>query len=251
MSAAIGVSPVGGDTVVRQPAKAGDAEMGSGLEAIGLGLRLGSTQALSDVRFRLCPGETVAVVGPSGSGKSSLLHCLGCIVAPSAGEIRLNDRRVDDLPDRVLSACRRRAFGFVFQFAELLPEIDLASNVALPLRFGQATRRVARARAVDVMERLGIGDLGRRRPSEVSGGQLQRAAVARAIVHEPGFVLADEPTGALDRASGELVLSALFDPAVRGQSSLLIVSHDDAVADRADRIVRIEDGQLLAPSSVM
>src|SRR4051812_33329576 len=176
------------------------------LSGQGLSLNFGRTTALSGVDLAVGASEVVAVMGSSGSGKSTLLHCPAGILRPDAGEVRFAGERIDQLSERERSALRRKDFGFVFQFGELVPELTLAENVALPLRLAGLSRRTAETRGLELLERLEVADVAGKRSSEVSGGQAQRAAVARALVHRPRVVFADEPTGALDTVNGELVL---------------------------------------------
>jgi putative ABC transport system ATP-binding protein len=215
------------------------------IHASDLVLRFGTTEALRGMSITVSRGEVVAVVGPSGSGKSSLLHCLACILPPTSGEVSLNGRRIDRADEATLSRIRLCEFGFVFQFGELIPELSLAENVALPLRFGGMKRSAARREAHVMLDALGIGDLVDRRPAQVSGGQMQRAAIGRAVVHRPSVLFADEPTGALDTETGVRVLDVLLDERVRGNTSIVLVTHDEKVAGRADRIVGMQDGRMV------
>jgi len=219
------------------------------LEGRNLVLRYDSTPALRGADISIVANEAVAILGPSGSGKSSLLHCLSCVIRPTEGEVWFEGSRIDDAADEELSQLRRSAFGFVFQFGELLPELDLAENVALPLRLAGGGRAPSEAAAREVLDRLGIGDLASRRPSQVSGGQLQRAAVARGLVHRPRVLFADEPTGALDSQTSEETLDILFDVEVRDGTALVIVTHDETAAQRADRIIRMQDGHITSHGS--
>jgi putative ABC transport system ATP-binding protein len=219
------------------------------LECVDLSLRLGTTQALDSACLAVRAGEAVAVVGPSGSGKSSLLHCLSGVLRPNGGKVVLDGVRIDDLGDDELSQVRRTSFGFVFQFGELLPELNLLENVTLPLRLSNVKRRSAEPHAQRLLDALGIGDLAKRRPSEVSGGQLQRAAIARSLVHKPRVIFADEPTGALDSVTSGQVLDLLFDADVRAGAALVIVTHDERVGQRADRIVSVVDGTVAEATS--
>lgn len=231
------------DTPPPSPPPAG----GPVLEARRVGLRYGATDALRDATLSVQRGEVVAVVGPSGSGKSSLLHCMGCVVAPTSGEVYLDGRRIDHADDGALSEVRLHRFGFVFQFGELIPELTMAENVAVPLRFAGRRRDASQREARDGLDALGIGHLADRRPSEVSGGELQRGAIARALVHEPDVVFADEPTGALDSETGDRVLDQLLDARIRRNASIVLVTHDHRIAARADRTVSVADGVLLDP----
>lgn len=209
----------------------------------------GRVEALRGASLSVGQGETVALRGSSGSGKSSFLHCLAGIVPPDAGEVSLDGSPVWQLTAEDRARLRREMFGFVFQFGELVPELTLVENVALPLRFSGVSRRGAEARAADLLGALGIGDLVHRRPAAVSGGEMQRAAIARALVHEPRVIFADEPTGALDQHTGDVVLNELLARSQQQGSSVVIVTHDDRVAKRADRIVTMVDGVTDDPST--
>lgn len=210
----------------------------------GLRLSLGSTRALDGVDVSVDRGEVVAVMGPSGSGKSTLLHVLAGLLRPDEGEVWLDGTRIDTLSDRERSALRLRRMGFVFQFGDLVPELTLAENVALPVRLLGLPRRQAQEQAADLLGQLGVGDVADRRLVEVSGGQAQRAAVARALVHQPDVVLADEPTGALDTVTGELVLESLLGAADKRGVAVVLVTHELSVAAWASRSVSLRDGRV-------
>lgn len=187
-------------------------------------------------------GEVLAVTGPSGSGKSSLLYCLAGILRPDPGVVRFDDIALATLDDRSLSMLRAREFGFVFQFGELVPELTIRENVELPLRLNGMSVGAARRDAAEVLDRLGIGTLGTDRPNEVSGGEAQRAAVGRALVHRPRVVFADEPTGSLDGDTAAVVLDQLVDLVRDRRSALVLVTHAEEVAAVAERQVRVRDG---------
>ena len=214
------------------------------LSADRVGVAFGATVALHEASLSLDAGEVLAVMGPSGSGKSTLLHCLAGIVRPARGEVIFEGRRIDALSERERSALRLRRFGFVLQFGDLVPELTLAENVELPLRLTGWNRREARARALAALAALEVDDAAGRRAAEVSGGQAQRAAVARALVHRPAVVFADEPTGALDTVTGELALDALVGLAREHGSAVVLVTHEARVAAYADREVVLRDGRL-------
>ncbi|MFI6092163.1 ABC transporter ATP-binding protein [Streptomyces sp. NPDC051218] len=216
---------------------------GSLLTASGLRKTYGPTTALDDAGFSIHPGEVVAVMGPSGSGKSTLLHCLAGIVKPDAGSITYNGRELTDLPDATLSALRRSEFGFVFQFGQLVPELTCVENVALPLRLNGAKRKEAEATARTWMERLEVDDVRAKRPGEVSGGQGQRVAVARALATSPRVIFADEPTGALDSLNGERVMELLTDAARSANTAVVLVTHETRVAAYSDREIVVRDGR--------
>jgi putative ABC transport system ATP-binding protein len=189
-------------------------------------------------------GEIVAVMGPSGSGKSTLLYVLAGILRPDRGEVYLGDRRLDTMGDAARSRLRLRAFGFVLQFGDLVPELSLRENVELPLRLVGVPKVEARRRAVSLLRELEVDEHADRRPGQVSGGQAQRAAVARALVHGPRILFADEPTGSLDSVAGELVLDALTGLARREGSTVVLVTHESRVAAYADRTVYLRDGRV-------
>ena len=187
-------------------------------------------------------GELVAVVGRSGSGKSTLLHLLGALDRPDEGTIEVASERVDGRPERELTRLRRRHVGFVFQAYHLVPELTGEENVLLPARLpGSARGAPARGRAL--IERLGLNGAAARLPHELSGGEQQRLAVARALVHDPALVLADEPTGNLDAESGAAVLALLRGAADEGRA-VVLVTHDEAATSAADRVLRLVDGRL-------
>jgi putative ABC transport system ATP-binding protein len=220
------------------------------LEAKSLGLSFGATPALVDASLLVGGREIVAIMGPSGSGKSSLLHCLSGIARPDSGEVSFRGHRIDSADDAERSRLRRESFGFVFQFGELVSELTLVENVSLPLRFAGTNRRSAEEAAKQLLNQLHIGQLAHRRPAQVSGGEMQRAAVARALVHRPEIVFADEPTGALDTETGKQVLDLLIERSREQGACLVLVTHDERVAAAADRIVEVRDGSTvdLTPS---
>ena len=220
------------------------------LQAWGLELSFGTTRVLHDVDITITRGELVAVMGPSGSGKSTLLHCLAGLLAPDAGQVHLDGGRIDTLSERARSTLRLHRMGFVFQFGDLIPELTLVENVELPLRLTGTGRRVARARAMAMLSSLEIDQVADRRANEVSGGQAQRAAVARALVHEPAIVFADEPTGSLDTLAGELVLEALVSAAREQNTAVVLVTHEPRVAAYADREVMLRDGLIVESAMV-
>jgi putative ABC transport system ATP-binding protein len=223
---------------------------GSLLVADGLRKTFGSTTALDDASFSVHPGEVVAVMGPSGSGKSTLLHCLAGIVRPDAGSVTYAGREITGLSDAERSALRRSDFGFVFQFGQLVPELSCVENVALPLRLGGVRRKEAERTAQEWLERLEVGDTARKRPGDISGGQGQRVAVARALVASPKVVFADEPTGALDTLNGERVMSLLTDTARRQNTAVVLVTHETRVAAYSDREIVVRDGRARDPERV-
>jgi putative ABC transport system ATP-binding protein len=207
-------------------------------------ISFGPTPALRGADVTVARGEVLAVMGPSGSGKSTLLHCLAGILVPDSGEVTLDGRRIDRLPETARSELRRRRFGFVFQSGQLVPELSAEENVALPLLLGGAGRASAIARAREWFERLGLDGVHRRRSGELSGGQAQRVALARALVVTPEVLFADEPTGALDSLTGEQVMDLLTASAREHGTTVVLVTHEARVAAYADREVIVRDGRV-------
>jgi putative ABC transport system ATP-binding protein len=215
------------------------------LEARDLHMSFGATQALAGASLQVASGEILALMGPSGSGKSTLLHCMAGIFAPDRGEVWFDGRRVDTLTDNQRTELRRTSFGFVFQFGQLVPELTVSDNIALPLLLARTSRKVAYARAAAWLPRLGLDGLGERRTGELSGGQAQRVALARALVAQPRVVFADEPTGSLDTLAGELVMDLLVSAAREQGATVVLVTHDPRVAAHADRDVIVRDGTVI------
>ncbi len=217
----------------------------SGALLSGTDLRksFGRTPALDGAGMVVRAGEVVAVMGPSGSGKSTLLHCLAGIVAPDSGSVVFDGRELSAMSDKERSALRRSEFGFVFQFGQLVPELSCLENVALPLRLGGAKRAAAEDTARGWLARLEVDGVADKRPGEVSGGQGQRVAVARALVTTPRVVFADEPTGALDSLNGEQVMRLLVRTAKETGASIVLVTHEARVAAYSDREVVVRDGR--------
>ncbi|MFJ3699793.1 MULTISPECIES: ABC transporter ATP-binding protein [Streptomyces] len=216
---------------------------GSLLAAHDVHKTYGSTPALDGASFSVHPGEVVAVMGPSGSGKSTLLHCLAGIVTPDSGTVTYGGRELSAMSDAGRSALRRTDFGFVFQFGQLVPELTCVENVALPLRLNGVKRKEAERTALEWMERLEVDNVAAQRPGEVSGGQGQRVAVARALVATPKVVFADEPTGALDSLNGERVMELLTESARTAGTAVVLVTHEARVAAYSDRDVVVRDGR--------
>ena len=224
------------------------------LAAHGLvkGYRKGRNEipVLHGVDFEVDRGELVAVVGSSGSGKSTLLHVLGLLDTPDAGSVLLDGKRIDDGPEKRRDALRNRTFGFIFQFYHLLPELTALENVMLPhmIRHGVrsywSARQRIRAEATGLLERVGLGHRLDHRPSELSGGEMQRAAIARALSGGPEILLADEPTGNLDAATGQGVLELLRDLNRERDLTMMLVTHDLQIAHQADRVVRLAEGRI-------
>ncbi|MEU8784165.1 ABC transporter ATP-binding protein [Streptomyces sp. NPDC048637] len=217
---------------------------GSLLAAEGLHKAYGATPALDGAEFSIHPGEVVAVMGPSGSGKSTLLHCLAGIISPDAGTVHYGPHNLTGLSDAQRSALRRTDFGFVFQFGQLVPELTALENVALPLRLNGAKRKEAERQAREWLERLEVESVHGRRPGEISGGQGQRIAVARALATRPRVLFADEPTGALDSLNGERVLTLLTNAARESNAAVVLVTHEARVAAYSDREIVVRDGKV-------
>ncbi len=199
--------------------------------------------ALDDVSFDVQRGELLALLGPSGCGKSTILNLIGCIDTPSSGHIEIDGIVTSALDDDALTALRREKIGTVFQFFNLLPTLTVAENVALPLVLQRRPRREIDERVHAVLDRVELSGKYASYPAMISGGEMQRAAVARAIVHEPSIVLADEPTGNLDSLRGELVLGLLRDIASSGQA-IVMATHSAEAAARADRRIHLRDGRI-------
>jgi lipoprotein-releasing system ATP-binding protein len=218
------------------------------VEATGLSKRYvdgpSEVQVLDHLDLAIAPGERVAIVGESGVGKSTLLHILGTLDRPSDGRLLVNGVDVAALDDERLAAFRNREIGFVFQFHQLLPDFTALENVMLPALIGRESFASARARAHDLLARVGLADRAAHRPGELSGGEQQRVAVARAVVRRPRLLLADEPTGNLDPDTGERVTNMLLDLNREGGSALVVVTHNDRLASAMQRTLRLVAGRV-------
>jgi putative ABC transport system ATP-binding protein len=206
-------------------------------------MRAGPVTAVHGVSLRIQPAEYVAIWGPSGCGKSTLLHMLGCVDTPSDGSLLFENRDVSALPDSERSALRLRKIGFVFQRFFLLPMLTAWENVELPQAEAGASREDRRLRTAELLEYVGLSHRAHHRPSQLSGGEMQRVAIARALANRPVLLLADEPTGELDRATGEQI-AELFDRVQRDGTAVVIVTHDQAIASRAARTLVMRDGHI-------
>jgi lipoprotein-releasing system ATP-binding protein len=222
---------------------------GSALEIKGLGRAFQQggrrLEVLRDIDLRIAAGEAVALMGPSGSGKSTLLHAAGLLERPDAGEIIIAGKICSTMNDRQRTVMRRDCLGFVYQFHHLLPEFTALENVLIPMRLAKVSQVEASQRARRLLTELGLEDRLEHAPGELSGGEQQRVAIARALANQPVLLLADEPTGNLDQATAEVVLAELLSIVRERGLGILIATHDPLVADRLDRVVRLEDGQLL------
>ena len=201
--------------------------------------------ALRGVDLQIARGSFVAIMGPSGSGKSTLLNILGALEVPTGGELLIDGQAVGTLADDERTLFRRRRIGFVFQQFNLLPIFSAVENVAGPLRLEGIRPAEARGRALEMLGLVGLADRGDHLPSQLSGGEQQRVAVARALIAGPAIILADEPTGNLDSANGELVIGILRDLVDRHGQTVVLVTHDATVAARSDRVIGVRDGQIV------
>ncbi|MGD9905735.1 MAG: ABC transporter ATP-binding protein [Vicinamibacterales bacterium] len=205
----------------------------------------GPVTALRDVTLAVGAGEYVAIVGPSGCGKSTLLHVLGCVDTPTRGELLVDGRDVATLSDAERSRIRLTRIGFVFQRFFLLPMLSALENVELPQAEAGVARAARRARARELLDYVGLGHRGDHRPAQLSGGEMQRVAIARALANRPRLVLADEPTGELDQATGQAI-AGLFDRLHGDGTAVVVVTHDPTIASRAGRVLRMRDGGVAA-----
>ena len=201
-----------------------------------------TVRAVRGVSLRVQGGEFVVIMGPSGSGKSTLMHLLGALDTPTTGRALFDGRDLQSMSDKERSLLRRNRIGFVFQFFNLLPTLTAGENVALPLLLGGKGRKVARGSALAALDRVGLGERADHFPEEMSGGEMQRVAVARALITEPEAILCDEPTGNLDSATSKEILSLLRGLPEAGKRAVVMVTHDPAAAAFGDRIVHIRDG---------
>jgi putative ABC transport system ATP-binding protein len=208
--------------------------------------RMGPTEvhALRGVGLEVAHGEFVAIMGASGSGKSSLLHLLGCLDRPSEGWYRLDGTAVESLSDTQLSRLRNETIGFVFQAFNLIPQHNILENVELPLIYGGVGRSIRRERSLDILHQVGLGNKIYHRPTELSGGEVQRASIARALAEQPLLLLADEPTGNLDSQTGEGIMKLFVDLNQQG-TTILLVTHNSDIAAYGNRLIEMRDGRII------
>jgi putative ABC transport system ATP-binding protein len=201
-------------------------------------------EALRGINLTVAPGEFLAIIGPSGTGKSTLMNIIGCLDVPTSGRYWLNKREVGRLTDNQLAEVRNREIGFVFQSFNLLPRLSALENVERPLVYRGVDRKERVIRAKEALARVGLGDRMLHRPAQLSGGQQQRVAIARALVGDPSLILADEPTGNLDSTSGSDILNMIKELHTQGKT-IVLITHDLDVARQAQRVVRIHDGRIV------
>jgi putative ABC transport system ATP-binding protein len=204
--------------------------------------------ALRGVSLEIQKGEFVAIIGPSGSGKSTLLHMLGGLDRPDTGDVRLEGNSISNLDENSQTLLRRRRIGFVFQKVHLLPMLKAIENVMVPMRLDGVDLNIARPKAIEALNSVGMGNKQSNRPGELSGGEAQRVAIARALVMSPAILLADEPTGALDSANSKIVIELFRALVEEHGQTLVIVTHDATVANSADRIIKMRDGLIVGDS---
>jgi putative ABC transport system ATP-binding protein len=215
------------------------------LEGLSKVYRVGDQEirALDEVNLRIEEGEFIAIIGSSGSGKSTLMHLLGCLDTPTTGRMEICGKDLAKASNDELARVRNREIGFVFQAFNLLPKLDVVSNIALPLIYAGVPSRERLARARKVAGDVGLGDRLANRPPQLSGGQCQRVAIARALVNNPRILFADEPTGNLDSATGRMILE-MFDTLHASGKTIVLVTHDPAIAARSRRVIEIRDGRI-------
>jgi lipoprotein-releasing system ATP-binding protein len=215
------------------------------LTARNINKSYGRLQVLKDVGVAITKGEIVSIAGPSGSGKSTLLHILGTLDEPDSGEIYLNDKKINELKGKQLAAFRNRHIGFVFQFHHLLPEFSALENACIPGWIAGRKKSEVEDRAKNLLDSLGVGERLDNKPGELSGGEQQRVAVARALINNPDIVFADEPTGNLDSLHARELHQLFFDLRKKFNQTFLIVTHNEELAQMSDRILHMKDGKII------
>lgn len=216
------------------------------LEAIQLHKKYGKLEVLKGVDLSIQKGEVVSITGPSGAGKSTVLHLLGTLDKPDSGNIRLNGRSIEQLKGKELAQFRNQSIGFIFQFHHLLPEFSALENVCIPGWISRQSKAKLEKRAHMLLDRLGLSDRKEHRPGQLSGGEQQRVAVARALINEPAIVLADEPTGNLDSVHAQQLHSLFLELSRETAQTFLIVTHNQSLAEMSDRVLTMKDGRILS-----
>lgn len=219
------------------------------IELEGITKSFGALQVLKGIDLSIGKAEVVSIVGPSGAGKTTLLQIMGTLDKPDAGRIVLNGTEVNKLKSNQIAAFRNKEIGFVFQFHQLLPEFTAMENVMIPALIGGKSATLAQKDAMEILDFLGLAERAKHKPSELSGGEKQRVAVARALINHPSVVLADEPSGSLDTKNKEELHKLFFDLRDRLGQTFVIVTHDEGLAAQTDRTIHIKDGRIILPES--
>ncbi len=219
------------------------------IELEGITKSFGALQVLKGIDLSIGKAEVVSIVGPSGAGKTTLLQIMGTLDKPDAGRIVLNGTEVNKLKSNQIAAFRNKEIGFVFQFHQLLPEFTAMENVMIPALIGGKSATLAQKDAMEMLDFLGLAERAKHKPSELSGGEKQRVAVARALINHPSVVLADEPSGSLDTKNKEELHKLFFDLRDRLGQTFVIVTHDEGLAAQTDRTIHIKDGRIILPES--
>ena len=216
------------------------------IRAVNINKSFGDLQVLKNVNLEINKGEIVSIVGPSGAGKTTLLQIIGTLDKPDSGEVKINETLVFNLPENLLSRFRNQHIGFVFQFHQLLPEFSALENIMIPALIAKKSKEDAEKQAMELLSFLKIADRAQHKPNELSGGEKQRVAVARALINNPDVILADEPSGSLDSKNKEELHRLFFELRDKFNQTLVIVTHDKELASISDRIIRMQDGIILS-----